>query len=118
MPRSRLFSDMRPFAPLAEAAVARVFAPGSKAVTSSVVHVVVHFGSGLQNGVGPLVEPETGNGYVLSIARDAWPFPFPPAFGHRFELQDYGTVIAKQVQPIPCGWTVRCVQDQRAESRA
>lgn len=115
---SRLFSDMRPFAPLAETVVARVFAPGTNAVTSSPVRMVVHVGGGLQNGVGPLVAPETGDGYVLSIARDAWPFAFPPAFGHRFELQDYGTVTAKQVQPIPGGWTVRCDQNQRAESRA
>ena len=115
---SRLFSEMRPFAPLAEAVVARVFAPGETATRSATIRAVVHFGSGLQNGVGPLVAPETGDGYVLSIARDAWPFPFPPAFGHRFEPQDYGTVIAKQVQPIPGGWTVRCDQNQRAESRA
>ena len=114
---SRLFPDMRPFAPLAEAVVARVFAPGETTVRSATIRAVVHVGGGLQNGVGASVAPETGEGFTLVVAREAWPWPFPPAFGHRFALDDFGPVVAKSVAPFPSGWKVSCVQDQRATER-
>lgn len=112
------FSSLSPFAPLAETVEARVFAPGSTAIQRSAVRAAVHAGSGLANGVGASVSTETGDGYTLQIFRRNWPFPFPPAMGHRFVLEDFGLVVAKSIAPVADGWAVRCVQDQRAEPRS
>ena len=111
------FSSLAPFAPLAETVEARVFAPGSSAIVRSSVQATVHAGAGLANGVGASVSTETGDGYTLQIFRRDWPFPYPPAMGHRFGLADFGMVVAKSVLPVVGGWSVRCVQDQRAEPR-
>lgn len=112
-----LYDSMAPFAPLAETVVVRAFAPGSADIVSASVRAVVHVGQGLTANNGATIHQETGDGYTVWIAREAWPFPFPPALGHKFKLEDFGETVAKSAVPMPNGWNVKCVADMRAEPR-